>query len=113
VANFEEEIYEKKLNLQYSGSEENSEINFDCDSLEKIVSNLLSNAIRYTQSLGDINVKLTIEVKIFIIIIEDRGIGIKPEEKRNIFQEFYRSPQAKELEHLSTGLGLPLVKRKI
>jgi len=44
-------------------------------------------------------------------VVEDTGIGIAPENQARIFEEFYRTPQAKEMEPRGTGLGLPLVKR--
>jgi signal transduction histidine kinase len=43
--------------------------------------------------------------------VEDTGIGIAPEDQEKIFEEFYRTPQAKAMEPRGTGLGLPLVKR--
>jgi signal transduction histidine kinase len=45
--------------------------------------------------------------------VEDTGIGIAPEDQDRIFEEFYRTPQAKEMEPRGTGLGLPLVKRVV
>jgi len=45
--------------------------------------------------------------------VEDTGIGIAPEDRARIFEEFYRAPQAKEVEPHGTGLGLSLVKRVV
>jgi len=110
VNSFAEEAEEKGLTLIYNSNPNSAEINFDYESLEKIVNNLISNAIRYTKEPGRIEVELTVNKQNFEITVEDNGIGIKPEEKRKIFKEFYRSAQAKDIEHLGTGLGLALVK---
>ena len=45
--------------------------------------------------------------------VEDSGIGISPQYQAQIFEEFFRTPQAKDHNHLGTGLGLSLVKRVI
>lgn len=43
--------------------------------------------------------------------VKDTGIGIAPEDQTRIFEEFYRTRQAKQIEPRGTGLGLPLIKR--
>jgi len=73
--------------------------------------NLISNAIKYTPAGGRVTVTLEEKDGWAVGTVEDTGIGITPEDQAKIFEEFYRTPQAKEMEHRGTGLGLPLVKR--
>ncbi len=73
--------------------------------------NLISNAIKYTPAGGRVTVTLEEKDRWAVGTVEDTGIGIAPEDQPRIFEEFYRTPQAKEMEHRGTGLGLPLVKR--
>jgi len=73
--------------------------------------NLISNAIKYTPAGGEARVTLDDEGRWAVGTVEDTGIGIAPEDQARIFDEFYRTPQAKEMEPRGTGLGLPLVKR--
>jgi signal transduction histidine kinase len=73
--------------------------------------NLISNAVKYTPAGGRVTVTLEEENGWAMGMVEDTGIGIAPEDQAKIFEEFYRTPQAKEMEHRGTGLGLPLVKR--
>lgn len=73
--------------------------------------NLISNAIKYTPSGGRVMVSLEEKDGWAVGMVEDTGIGIAPDDQAKIFEEFYRTPQAKEMEHRGTGLGLPLVKR--
>jgi two-component system sensor histidine kinase/response regulator len=74
-------------------------------------SNLISNAVKYTPAGGRVTVSLEEKDGWAVGMVEDTGIGIAPEDQAKIFEEFYRTPQAKEMEHRGTGLGLPLVKR--
>ncbi|MDX1632973.1 MAG: ATP-binding protein, partial [Thermoanaerobaculia bacterium] len=80
----------------------------DPDALEQAALNLLGNAMKYS---GDSSV---IDLRVFrrdghaVLEVEDRGIGIPPEERERIFEEFYRLG-AEEQDVPGTGLGLTLV----
>jgi two-component system sensor histidine kinase/response regulator len=73
--------------------------------------NLISNAVKYTPVGGQVTITLEGKGEWAVGTVEDTGIGIAPEDQAKIFEEFYRTPQAKEIEARGTGLGLPLVKR--
>ncbi|MGA9348184.1 MAG: ATP-binding protein [Anaerolineae bacterium] len=73
--------------------------------------NLISNGIKYTPAGGRVRVSLEEKDGWAIGTVEDTGIGITPDDQAKIFEEFYRTPQAKAVEPRGTGLGLPLVKR--
>jgi len=81
------------------------------DHTVQLWTNLISNAIKYTPEGGAVRVTLEQTDGWAIGTVEDTGIGIAPEDQAHIFEEFYRTPQAKEMEARGTGLGLPLVKR--
>lgn len=81
------------------------------DQMMQLWTNLISNAIRYTPPDGRVTITLDEEEGWAIGVVQDTGIGIAPEHQEWIFEEFYRTPQAKEIEPHGTGLGLPLVKR--
>lgn len=83
----------------------------DREQMGQLWTNLISNAIKYTPPGGRVRVILEEEEKWAVGMVEDTGIGIAPEDKTRIFEEFYRTRQAKEMEPRGTGLGLPLVKR--
>jgi signal transduction histidine kinase len=73
--------------------------------------NLISNAIQYTPSGGQVRIRLEVKDQWAVGTVEDTGIGIAAEYQSQIFEEFYRTPQAKEMKPRGTGLGLPLVKQ--
>jgi len=79
--------------------------------MTQLWSNLISNAIKYTPAGGNVEVTLEEQDGWAIGTVEDTGIGIAAEDRPRIFDEFYRTPQAKEMEARGTGLGLSLVKR--
>ncbi|MBC8214505.1 MAG: HAMP domain-containing histidine kinase [Candidatus Marinimicrobia bacterium] len=79
---------------------------------EKIISNLVSNAIRYSDD-GEIIISLIPKNTVFEITVQDFGIGMTLEQQRKVFDEFYRAPQAKKHTTTGTGLGMSIVKRFI
>lgn len=83
----------------------------DPDQMAQVWSNLISNAVKYTPAGGRVRVVLEERDGWAVGTVEDTGIGIAPEDLGRVFEEFYRTPQAKEVAPRGTGLGLPLVKQ--
>ncbi|KKK48134.1 hypothetical protein LCGC14_3148200, partial [marine sediment metagenome] len=83
------------------------------DLLNIILSNLITNALRYSQAGKTITINAMEDNDRIHILVKDEGMGIKPEELPSIFEEFYRSQRAREIEKDGTGLGLPIVKRAV
>jgi hypothetical protein len=77
---------------------------------QRLFFNLLDNAIRYTPAGGTVAVALNSTAETISLMIKDSGIGIEPEYKEKIFDEFFRTPQAKQCRTDGTGLGLAIVK---
>ncbi|MFH1198435.1 MAG: HAMP domain-containing sensor histidine kinase [bacterium] len=86
------------------------EIEIDKPGMEKVIGNLVSNAIRYTPHGGKITIEQFITNSDFGFSVKDTGIGISEEDLPKIFQEFYRTKEAKRMEQIGTGLGLNMVK---
>ncbi len=80
------------------------------DSLVELLENLLSNAIKYSRPGGTVSVSLARTGDRVVLAVADQGIGIPPEDKARIFDEFYRATNAKESGKEGTGLGLTIVK---
>ena len=101
-------IFYKVISLQHKHF-----IEIDKPGMEKVLSNLITNAICYTPDGGTVIVKPILKHNVFGFSVKDTGIGIEKEELDKIFNEFYRSKKAKEMEQIGTGLGLNLVKEII
>jgi signal transduction histidine kinase/DNA-binding NarL/FixJ family response regulator len=78
--------------------------------LERILLNLVSNAVRYTQT-GGIVVGCHRRAAVLRIEVWDSGIGIPEDQQRNIFGEFYQLSSARRDRHGGLGLGLAIVER--
>ena len=76
-----------------------------------IISNLISNAIKYSNSNGEIAIQLEKTNEEVIFSITDNGIGIAENDLNKIFNSFYRSDVSNHPEIKGTGLGLSIVKR--
>ncbi len=77
--------------------------------LQQIITNLVSNAIQYTEH-GEVNVRLVSEHDCLNIEVSDTGCGIAGSEQDHIFNQFYRTDNTRAL-HDGLGLGLSIVKR--
>jgi signal transduction histidine kinase len=81
--------------------------------LERAVTNLVSNAIKYTPRGGTVGVQAYRKGDRLHLQIQDTGIGIPEEAQTRIFTEFYRAKNAKDLDVDGTGLGLVITKEVI
>jgi signal transduction histidine kinase len=75
--------------------------------MERLITNLLSNGIKYTQAGGHVNVRLEAAADHVTLVVEDNGVGIAQENLPHIFDRFYRVPSADPDKGL--GLGLSFV----
>jgi len=78
--------------------------------LESVLSNLLSNAVRYTPPQGKISVSWEQRTDGPMLVVQDTGIGIPPEHISRLPQRFYRVDSGRSRETGGTGLGLAIVK---
>ena len=84
----------------------------DAQKMRQAINNLLTNAIRYTDSGGTIAVSLKLEAqkKIVTLTISDTGIGIDEKDLPNIFERFYRTDESRTRASGGMGIGLAVVK---
>lgn len=85
----------------------------DEDKLDQILTNLLDNALRYTDSGGQVTLSASGDDMAVNIEIKDNGIGIQPEDLSHIFERFYRADKSRSRERGGTGIGLTIVKRYV
>ncbi len=99
---------EKEIRVQCSGK---GSVNADPLLLRRAVTNILSNAFRYSPSSSNIYIDIQEDEDQFLSIsIMDNGIGIEAEDLNNIFERFYRTSGAKFHDTRGSGLGLAIVK---
>jgi signal transduction histidine kinase len=81
--------------------------------LERVLVNLIQNAITYTPEGGSVKVRTSLQNDKTIIEVSDTGIGISANDLPYIFDHFYRVDKARSMSHGGMGLGLAIVKRII
>jgi two-component system sensor histidine kinase/response regulator len=85
------------------------------DHVKALWTHLLSNAIRYTPAGGHVTVSLRTDRERGQVIgaVSDTGVGVAVEDIPRIFEEFYRTEEAKAMQETGTGLGLPIVQQVV
>jgi two-component system, OmpR family, phosphate regulon sensor histidine kinase PhoR len=99
----------KGLALRYEASAEPLEVYADPADLDRIIVNLVSNAVKYT-ARGQVRVALSRAEAGVRLEVADTGMGIPREALPHLFHEFYRAANAKAAGEPGTGLGLAIVK---
>lgn len=82
----------------------------DADMIRQAVTNLVSNAIRYTDEGGSITISVFREGRMAAIAVQDTGIGLSPEEEKMVFSRFWRADSGRAKDSGGLGIGLSLVK---
>lgn len=103
----------EQKNIKYTLYLEKDAITMDYDPnhLYKVITNLISNAIKYTPEEGDVIVHVSVneDQSRFYLKVSDSGIGVPKEDRERIFESFYRSKNTTG--HSGVGIGLALTKR--
>lgn len=100
-----------KVDLEIELPDERLMVQGEHGALDQMISNLVDNAIKYSDSgKGKVQVRLTKQGDMAVIEVQDNGIGIPEEEQQRIFERFYRVDRARSRDQGGTGLGLSIVK---
>ncbi|MDQ3551354.1 MAG: response regulator, partial [Bacteroidota bacterium] len=110
AASFDSIAERKQIHYHVHFPEQTTIAFFDKDKLEKIVTNLLANAFKYTPEQGTVSFNAEIDETRMRLFIEDSGTGISKKELDKIFDRFY---QIEGREDKGSGIGLALVKELI
>ena len=86
---------------------------FDADKVEKIITNLITNAIKFTPDGGEVTVLLLSKENMVDIIVKDTGIGIAPEALPHIFDRFHQTDNSETRNFEGSGIGLALVDQMV
>lgn len=101
---------DNNLNLCFEPKTQYSYISADIFQMEQVLTNLITNAIKYTPHGNNIIVSISEEENFFKISVINYGSHINSEEINHLFDKFYRVDKSRKRENNSTGLGLPIVK---
>jgi signal transduction histidine kinase len=82
----------------------------DPELLRRLIGVLLENALRYTRPGGRVDVRVDTDGPHSVLVVEDDGIGIVPEERARLFERFYRGSRARQHRPDGSGLGLAIAR---
>lgn len=108
---FYEYANERKMKFLFSTEMESLITQFDQDKIQKTLTNLLSNAFKYTPDRGTIKIHISQQDDNVCVSVSDSGLGISNDEKVNVFERFYQAPQNQD--KTGSGIGLHIVNEYI
>lgn len=85
----------------------------DASKMEKVIDNLISNAVKYSHHGDKVRIGLKGDKSKWVLTVKDSGIGISKKAQRKLFREFYRGENAMNFKIVGSGIGLLLVKNYI
>ena len=108
---FQLEAENRKINLVIDLDADNTLTVGDIGLIQRVLENLVRNAIRFTPQGGEITLSIARHPESVAVAVSDTGCGIPDHDIPRIFDRFYRSEQAEDAQSGTSGLGLAIVKR--
>ena len=108
---FELKAAEAGIGLSIEPPAEPVFVDADIGLIQRVLENLVRNAIQFTPEGGEVTISITERSGSFAIAVSDSGPGIAAEDVPRIFDRFYRARDGEEARSASSGLGLAIVKR--
>ena len=112
VGRYQDKTAKNNINLLISTEENLPKVSGDAKHLERALTSLLDNAIKFSPDGGDVNVTLQSDEEQVIIIVSDNGVGITDNELPHIFDRFSHKDTSNSGENIFGGLGLGLAITK-
>jgi signal transduction histidine kinase/ligand-binding sensor domain-containing protein/DNA-binding response OmpR family regulator len=112
-SNFVEIANTKQIGFNVVDESNGAKVWVDTEQFESILSNLLSNAFKFTSAGKNITVKATVKQNVAVLSVVDEGIGIAQEKINFIFDRFFSVSTLRNIAQKSTGIGLDLVKKLV
>ncbi|WP_297994781.1 ABC transporter substrate binding protein [uncultured Clostridium sp.] len=100
----------KNLTLIFDTNEEDVMMSVDISKIERVILNLISNAIKFSRENGEIYVTVTSQDECLEISVEDNGIGIADKHKRDIFKKFVQVDNSLNRKNEGSGVGLSIAQ---
>ena len=110
---FEQRIEKKELAVNFRFLQENLFVNADEEMIQRVIYNLVDNAIKFTEQGDSITVETSIVNKKAYISVSDTGLGMDEETQKHIFERFRKGDASRDLNKTGMGLGLAIVKQII
>lgn len=106
-------LEEKNIQVALEFENESCYVLADPDSIKRVLTNLLDNAVKFTDTDGEISVAVTHKGHEVMVSVKNTGCGIPKEQQAMIFERLYKVDQSRSINKEGTGIGLYLVKNII
>ena len=113
ISMFETTASKMGLTLEFKSNQTSYLTAVDELKIEKVIDNLISNAIKYSHQNGKIEIRLTADDENWIVEVKDFGLGISENAQKKLFKEFYRGDNVINSKIVGSGIGLLLVKNYV
>jgi len=113
VISLQQMFIEKNLEFSADFEQEKMLVKADKEAIQRVIINLLHNAIKFTPDYGRITVRTFLTRDKVNVSVEDTGKGIPESELPNIFERFYKTDKSRSEDRTGVGLGLAIVKNII
>ncbi len=110
VISFEARAISKNLDIKISFAEKETFVVADLEKTQRVVYNLIDNAIKFTEKGKRIFITTNIKNGKVFVSIKDEGCGISEEEQKRVFDRFYKTDYSRGKDKKGSGLGLSIVK---
>jgi len=110
IESVQNEATRKAIGITTEGADAPCRVNGDEGTLAQALTNILGNAVKYSRSGAEVQLRVVEEAGQVVIAVADAGVGIAADELPHVFEDFYRAPSSAKGQQ-GTGLGLPLSRR--
>jgi two-component system, OmpR family, sensor histidine kinase BaeS len=110
AAGYQHQAEQNKVALCIESNDNLPDVDVDIERMVQVLSNLVSNALRYTPPGGRITLSARQENREVVLMVQDTGAGIAPEVLPHVFERFYRGDRARTQSTDESGLGLAIAK---
>lgn len=109
IIKFETRAIEKNINFDLSFETEDMFVNADIEKIQRVMYNLIDNAIKFSHDNSSIFIKTKIKNNKTLILVKDTGIGISNQDQKRVFDRFYKTDLSRGKDKKGSGLGLSIV----
>ncbi len=113
AASLKVKAFDKKISIDFENISNPVIVCADYEKIQRVVYNLLDNAIKFTNKNGKITLKIEEKNDKAYISIIDNGIGMKEDEQTRVFDRLYKADSSRGMDKTGSGLGLSIVKEFI
>ncbi len=106
----EKNIEAKNIEIVVDFENEKQNVFAEEESINRVIINLLNNAIKFTPEGGTITLGTLKKKGMAEIFIRDTGVGVAPEDRENVFERYFKSDRSRGMDKNGTGLGLSICK---